>query len=56
MAKKVAKAKVKKVETEEVEAEKVTQGLGKPLHSVITPSGKLLKLTDEEFKEFKEKK
>ncbi len=51
--KKTTKKVVKEVE--EVEVEKVAQAQGKPMNFVITPSGKLLKLTDAELKEFKKK-
>ena len=43
----------KETVVEEVEAERVTQGNKKPLHSVILPNGKVLRLTDKEFEEFK---
>ncbi len=43
-------------ETEEVEVEKVAQGGGKPLKTVVTATGEILRLTDAEYKKLAKKK
>lgn len=50
--KKTAKRKIEESEIKEVNVERVAQGQGRPLKTVITPSGERLRLSDEEFETY----